>query len=88
MKKKSKETKHHKQQLSAGIVKMRAGVVSGNYYAARRDAHAVLMASDKSIADKEEANRVLKITWPDPVALLAGLACLSLTLVVSYFSAY
>lgn len=55
----------------------------GNFFMARKEAHLVL-SSSPSADQTEAAHRVLKITWPDPVALLMGLLCLSFSIVIAF----
>lgn len=60
----------------------------GNYAMVRR--LAAPLANDASLNDGDRAvvERALRITWPDPLSLLAGFACLVLTTVVAFVVAY
>lgn len=89
MSKKRTDTKHEKEAvLSKDAIMMKALYVMGNFFRSRKLAKGIISSSSSASADKALARDVLKMTWPDPVSLLAGAGSLAFTLVVAFFAAY
>lgn len=63
-------------------------LVTGNNFVARKCAKQLMVASDVSQADRELSEYVLRVTWPEPNALLTGLACLALSTIVAFVVGY
>lgn len=58
--------------------------VAGDFRDARTFAHEIGASSSSTDVDKALAINVLKMTWPDPLALAVGCACLIFSSVVAF----
>lgn len=72
-----------KDIFSDSSKQMNRNYLLGNFYYARKDAHQIL-ASTPADFEREAALLILKKTWPDSQALLAGLACLAFSISVAF----
>ncbi len=85
--------KQHQQNKPSVSVHREANVIGGyltkgDFWAARRLAHKLSKASDNSSADLALTRDALKMTLPDPVALLVGVGCLIFSVAIAFWSAY
>lgn len=71
---------------SDNSIKMNRYYLVGNFFLARKSAKNILTnpVDEREVAD---AKAVLKKTWPDTQALLAGLGCLVFSLLAAFIAA-
>jgi hypothetical protein len=88
MGKKHSEGKKPDMTLSPKAILMNTHFSVGNFWQVRRYAHDIVLSENASEKELNAARAALKITWPDPLALLAGLFCLAFSVIVAFVAAY
>lgn len=90
MTKKAHDSKPQKKVLGPSVHfdSLRSLLEAGNNFEARKIAMKILSRDVKSDADITLAHTALRITWPDTIAILAGLASLVVTVGVGFLVAY
>jgi len=63
-------------------------LVVGNFWAARKLARKLAAESEANGADLALAQRTLRLTWPDTIAILIGLLVSCFSLGVGFWAAY
>ncbi len=82
------KNKRPESTASKIVIDMNRHFLSGDFYRARVDARRVLASSDETSEAYAAAKHILKLTWPDPMALLAGAVSAGASIAVAFLAAY